>query len=99
MEEDLMTTKLHETAAVAELKESRLKIMELETAVQVSTNQIKRQEEENKSLQDSLENAEATIKLINAQLSEHKRKYSDLEGQVRSRRTWYIYLFFTRLPF
>ena len=56
--------------------------MELETAVQVSTNQMKRQEEENKRLQESLDSAEANIKTLQTQLSEHKRKYTDLESQV-----------------
>ncbi|KAB7506775.1 Ecotropic viral integration site 5 [Armadillidium nasatum] len=83
LEEELMTTKLHETASVAELKEARLKVMELETAVQVSTNQMKRQEEENKKLQEALENAQAEVKSLEVQLGEHKRKYSDLEGQMK----------------
>ncbi|XP_047480983.1 ecotropic viral integration site 5 ortholog-like isoform X3 [Penaeus chinensis] len=83
LEEELMTTKLHETAAVAELKEARLKVMELETAVQVSTNQMKRQEEENKRLQESLDTAEATIRTMQSQLGEHKRKYTDLESQMK----------------
>ncbi|KAG0720777.1 Ecotropic viral integration site 5-like protein [Chionoecetes opilio] len=82
LEEELMTTKLHETAAVAELKEARLKVMELETAVQVSTNQMKRQEEENKRLQDKLDTAEANIRTMQSQLGDHKRKYTDLQGQA-----------------
>lgn len=61
----------------------RLQVMELETAVQVSTNQMKRQEEENKRLQEAVENGQATIRSLEAELSEHKRKYTDLEGQVR----------------
>ncbi|XP_076048504.1 ecotropic viral integration site 5 isoform X3 [Oratosquilla oratoria] len=83
LEEELMTTKLNETAAVAELKEARLKVMELETAVQVSTNQMRRQEEENKRLQESLDAAEAQIKTLQSQLNEHKRKYTDLESQMK----------------
>ncbi|XP_042207415.1 ecotropic viral integration site 5 ortholog-like isoform X1 [Homarus americanus] len=83
LEEELMTTKLHETAAVAELKEARLKVMELETAVQVSTNQMKRQEEENKRLQEALDSAEANIRTMQSQLGDHKRKYTDLESQMK----------------
>ncbi|XP_069171325.1 ecotropic viral integration site 5 ortholog isoform X6 [Procambarus clarkii] len=83
LEEELMTTKLHETAAVAELKEARLKVMELETAVQVSTNQMKRQEEENKRLQEALDAAEANIRTMQSQLGDHKRKYTDLESQMK----------------
>lgn len=83
LEEELMTTKLHETAAVAELKEARLKVMELETAVQVSTNQMKRQEEENKRLQETLDSAESNIRTMQSQLGDHKRKYTDLESQMK----------------
>ena len=56
--------------------------MELETAVQVSTNQMKRQEEENKRLQEALDAAEANIRTMQSQLGDHKRKYTDLESQV-----------------
>lgn len=64
--------------------------MELETAVQVSTNQMKRQEEENKRLQESLDTAEATIRTMQSQLGEHKRKYTDLESQVSLTVHFYI---------
>ncbi|XP_018027169.1 rab GTPase-activating protein eat-17 [Hyalella azteca] len=77
-----MTTKLHETSAVAELKEARLRVMELETAVQVSSNQVGRQEEENKRLQDSLETSQAHVKRLQAALSEQRRKFSDLQSQM-----------------
>lgn len=56
--------------------------MELETAVQVSTNQMKRQEEENKRLQEALDAAEANIRTMQSQLGDHKRKYTDLESQA-----------------
>ncbi|KAK4304856.1 hypothetical protein Pmani_023213 [Petrolisthes manimaculis] len=83
LEEELMTTKLHETAAVAELKEARLKVMELETAVQVSTNQMKRQEEENKRLQEALDAAEANIRTMQSQMADSKRKCDDLASQMK----------------
>ena len=57
-------------------------VMELETAVQVSTNQMKRQEEENKRLQEALDAAETNIRTMQTQLGDHKRKYTDLESQV-----------------
>nr|XP_027218012.1 ecotropic viral integration site 5 ortholog-like [Penaeus vannamei] len=49
----------------------------------VSTNQMKRREEENKRLQESLDTAEATIRTMQSQLGEHKRKYTDLESQMK----------------
>ena len=57
-------------------------VMELETAVQVSTNQMKRQEEENKRLQEALDTAESNIRTMQSQLGDHKRKYTDLESQA-----------------
>lgn len=69
--------------------------MELETAVQVSTNQMKRQEEENKRLQESLDTAEATIRTMQSQLGEHKRKYTDLESQVSVKQSIFIILWET----
>ncbi|KAF2352246.1 hypothetical protein FHG87_016997 [Trinorchestia longiramus] len=78
-----MTTKLHETSAVAELKEARLRVMELETAVQVASNQVGRQEEENKRLQESLEASHAEVKRLQVALGEQRRKFSDLESQMK----------------
>ena len=57
--------------------------MELETGVQVSTNQVTRQEEENKRLQESLEASHAEVKRLHAALTEQKRKFGDLESQAR----------------
>ena len=56
--------------------------MELQTTVQVSSNQIKRQEEDNRKLYESLEKANSEIKLLQIRVNDHKRKYSDLESQV-----------------
>lgn len=64
------------------VKQGPPQVMELETAVQVSTNQMKRQEEENKRLQEALDAAEANIRTMQSQLGDHKRKYTDLESQV-----------------
>lgn len=50
--------------------------------MQVSTNQMKRQEEENKRLQEALDTAEANIRTMQSQLGDHKRKYTDLESQA-----------------
>lgn len=56
--------------------------MELETQVQVSTNQVRRQDEDNKKLADALETAEARIKEQQARCRDHIHKYSDLESKV-----------------
>lgn len=57
VEEELMTTRIREMETLTELKELRLKVMELETQVQVSTNQLRRQDEENKKLREELDSS------------------------------------------
>lgn len=57
LEEELMTTRIREMETLTELKELRLKVMELETQVQVSTNQLRRQDEEHKRVKEELEDA------------------------------------------
>lgn len=57
LEEELMTTRIREMETLTELKELRLKVMELETQVQVSTNQLRRQDDEAKRVRDDLETA------------------------------------------
>lgn len=57
LEEELMTTRIREIETLTELKELRLKVMELETQVQVSTNQLRRQDEEYKKTREELEEA------------------------------------------
>lgn len=52
-----MATRIREVDTLTELKELQLKVMELETQVQVSTNQLRRQDEEGKRVRDSLETA------------------------------------------
>ena len=52
-----MTTRLREMETLTELKELRLKVMELETQVQVSTNQLRRQDDEGKKIKEELEQA------------------------------------------
>lgn len=57
VEEELMTTRIREMETLTELKELRLKVMELETQVQVSTNQLRRQDEESKKVREELESS------------------------------------------
>ncbi|XP_077281043.1 ecotropic viral integration site 5 isoform X1 [Temnothorax americanus] len=82
-EEDLMTTRIREMEALTEVKELRLKVMELETQVQVATNQLRRQDEGGKVLKDELEAALAREKDLVAKLREQQHKYSDLESKMK----------------
>lgn len=75
LEEDLMTTRFREIETLTELKELRLKVMELETQVQVSTNQLRRQDEEHKKVKDELEEALNREKDLSNKAREHGHRY------------------------
>ena len=62
LEEELMSTRLREVASFAELKELRLRVMELETQTQLSLNQLKRQTALVNSLNGELEMKNKQIK-------------------------------------
>ncbi|XP_049809443.1 ecotropic viral integration site 5 ortholog isoform X1 [Schistocerca nitens] len=83
LEEDLMTTRLREMEALTELKELRLKVMELETQVQVSTNQLRRQDEEKKNLRDELDQVMTRERELQSKLKEQQNRYSDLESKMK----------------
>ncbi|XP_023246261.1 ecotropic viral integration site 5 ortholog isoform X2 [Copidosoma floridanum] len=83
LEEDLMTTRIREMEALTEVKELRLKVMELETQVQVSTNQLRRQDENGKVLRDQLEVALAREKELETKLREAHDRYTDLESKMK----------------
>lgn len=85
LEEELMTSRIREMEALTELRELRLKVMELETQVQVSTNQLRRQDEENKMLREKLEIATTQEKEARSKLKEQQNKYIDLESKVCGR--------------
>lgn len=56
--------------------------MELETQVQVSGNQLRRQDEDNKAVREQLELAETKQRDLVVKLREHQNKYTDLESKV-----------------
>ncbi len=59
--------------------------MELETQVQVSGNQLKRQDEDKKDLREQLEAVEQKEREMAAKLREQRYKYADLESKVGTR--------------
>lgn len=83
LEEELMTTRIREMETLTEVKELRLKVMELETQVQVSTNQLRRQDEEMKKHLEQIELAETRDKEAAARLLEEQRRYADLETKMK----------------
>lgn len=83
LKQDLLTAKLKEAEAVAELKELRQRVNELETQNRVSLNHIRRQNEE---LTRQLELHEATnekMKDVNKQFQEEKRKFIDMDSRFK----------------
>ncbi|XP_057326261.1 ecotropic viral integration site 5 ortholog isoform X1 [Microplitis mediator] len=83
LEEDLMSTRVREMVVLSEVKELRLKVMELETQVQVATNQLRRQDEGEKLIREELEISLAKIKELTSKLREQMHKYSDLESKMK----------------
>ena len=70
LEEEVMSSRLKEVEAMAELKDLRLKVMDLETQTHVYHNQLKRQGEDSTKLSDDLE--------------ECKKREAELQTQLRS---------------
>ncbi|XP_076313372.1 ecotropic viral integration site 5 ortholog-like isoform X1 [Tachypleus tridentatus] len=83
LQEDLISAKLREADAVAELKELRQKVMELEAQNQVNLNQSRRQTEELEKLQKTLDETVEREKELQNQLREEERKYGNLESKVK----------------
>ncbi|XP_052746837.1 ecotropic viral integration site 5 ortholog isoform X3 [Bicyclus anynana] len=83
LEEELMTVKIKEVEALTELKELRLMEMELRTQVQVSTNQLKRQDDELRKMRESLDAALLRERALQARQREFQHKYTDLESKAK----------------
>ncbi|XP_028033060.1 ecotropic viral integration site 5 ortholog isoform X1 [Bombyx mandarina] len=83
LDEELMTTRIREVEALTELKELRLKVMELETQVQVSTNQLRRQDEEARLLRENLDAALQRERALQTRQREFQHKYADLESKAK----------------
>lgn len=83
LEEELMTTRIREMETLTEVKELRLKVMELETQVQVSTNQLRRQDDEYKKIKEELEQALIREKDLGNKAREQQHRYSDLESRMK----------------
>ncbi|XP_052131622.1 ecotropic viral integration site 5 ortholog isoform X3 [Frankliniella occidentalis] len=83
LEEELMTTRIREMDTLTEVKELRLKVMELETQVQVSTNQLRRQDAENKQLREELELCATREREAARELRDQQHRYADLESKMK----------------
>jgi len=83
LEDQLMGLRIKEADAVAELKEMRQKVMELETQNHVCTNQLKRQDEELKRIREEKETASVNEQKAATLLKEEQRKLLEIQGEMK----------------
>ncbi|KPP72787.1 ecotropic viral integration site 5 protein-like [Scleropages formosus] len=79
LQDELMSVRLREAEAQAELREMRQRMLELETQNQIQSNQLRRAEQENRNLQERLQLLMAQNKGLQVQLQEIKRKQAEIE--------------------
>uniref|UniRef100_A0A8C8IS25 Rab-GAP TBC domain-containing protein n=1 Tax=Oncorhynchus tshawytscha TaxID=74940 RepID=A0A8C8IS25_ONCTS len=79
LQDELMSVRLREAEAQAELRESRQRMMELETQNQIHGNQLRRAEQEGRGFQERVTVLTAQNKSLYVQLQEIKRKQAEIE--------------------
>ncbi|KAM4584688.1 EVI5-like protein isoform 1-T1 [Odontesthes bonariensis] len=77
LQDKLMTVRLREAQAQAELREIKLKALQLESQNQIHSKLIGRHEQERSALQDRLQMSGNQNKALQAQLNEMKRKQAE----------------------
>uniref|UniRef100_A0AAQ6A9U0 Rab-GAP TBC domain-containing protein n=1 Tax=Amphiprion ocellaris TaxID=80972 RepID=A0AAQ6A9U0_AMPOC len=77
LQDKLMTVRLREAQAQAELREVKLKALQLESQNQIHSKLIGRNEQERSALQDRLQMLANQNKALQAQLNEMKRKQAE----------------------
>ncbi|NXM77829.1 EVI5 protein, partial [Serilophus lunatus] len=79
LQDELMTVRLREAETQAELKETKQRIMEMETQNQINSNHLRRAEQEVTNLQEKVQYLSAQNKGLLAQLNEAKRRQAEIE--------------------
>ncbi|NXB56846.1 EVI5 protein, partial [Struthidea cinerea] len=79
LQDELMTVRLREAETQAELKETKQRMMEMETQNQINSNHLRRAEQEVTSLQEKVQYLSAQNKGLLAQLNEAKRRQAETE--------------------
>ncbi|XP_027138669.1 EVI5-like protein isoform X2 [Larimichthys crocea] len=79
LQDKLMTVRLREAQAQAELREVKLKALQLESQNQIHSKLIGRNEQERSALQDRLQMMANQNKALQAQLNEMKRKQAEFD--------------------
>ena len=83
LRQELMSVKLREAEASAELKELRQRVMELETQNQVSLNQIRRQADELGKGEETARSFVDQQRALASKLAEEQRRYIDLDSRFK----------------
>ncbi|NXL09692.1 EVI5 protein, partial [Mesembrinibis cayennensis] len=79
LQDELMTVRLREAETQAELKETKQRMMEMETQNQINSNHLRRAEQEVTNLQGKVQYLSAQNKGLLAQLNEAKRRQVEIE--------------------
>ncbi|KAM9358126.1 ecotropic viral integration site 5 protein homolog isoform 1-T1 [Symphorus nematophorus] len=79
LQDELMSVRLREAEAQAELRETRQRMLEMETQNQIHSNQLRRAEQETRCLRESVQTLTVQNKDLNVQLQEIKRRQAEIE--------------------
>uniref|UniRef100_A0A673AE68 Rab-GAP TBC domain-containing protein n=1 Tax=Sphaeramia orbicularis TaxID=375764 RepID=A0A673AE68_9TELE len=79
LQDELMSVRLREAEAQAELRETRQRMLELETQNQIHSNQLRRAEQESRCLNERVQTLTTQNKDLNVQLQEIKRRQAEIE--------------------
>uniref|UniRef100_A0A7N6BHZ8 Rab-GAP TBC domain-containing protein n=1 Tax=Anabas testudineus TaxID=64144 RepID=A0A7N6BHZ8_ANATE len=79
LQDELMSVRLREAEAQAELRETRQRMLELETQNQIHSNQLRRAEQESRCLQERMQTLTVQNKDLHVQLQEIKRRQAEIE--------------------
>ncbi|KAM6921761.1 ecotropic viral integration site 5 protein homolog isoform 2-T2 [Xenentodon cancila] len=79
LQDELMSVRLREAEAQAELREARQRMLELETQNQIHSNQLRRGEQDTRCLQERVQTLTVQNKDLHVQLQEIKRRQAEIE--------------------
>uniref|UniRef100_A0A3P9PGL1 Ecotropic viral integration site 5 n=1 Tax=Poecilia reticulata TaxID=8081 RepID=A0A3P9PGL1_POERE len=79
LQDELMSVRLREAEVQAELRETRQRLLEMETQNQIHSNQLRRAEQESHCLQERVKMLTTQNKDLNVQLQEIKRRQAEIE--------------------
>lgn len=79
LQDELMSVRLREAEVQAELRETRQRLLEMETQNQIHSNQLRRAEQESRCLQDRVQTLTSQNKDLHVQLQEIKRRQAEIE--------------------